>query len=119
MRTKDINVLHSELSHPLEVTTKATDRAISLYLTGTFKHQDCAMGKFKECRVGEKAVECSKVLGFNISSSLTTIFGGKKHWLLVIEDSSDYAWGYFLKDKSTLKNVMLGIVNDLKTMIIR
>ena len=39
---------------------------------------------------------------------------GKKHWLLVIGDSTDHAWSYFIKEKLDLKNVMSPIKN-LKT----
>ena len=58
-------------------------------------YEDCALGKAKKGTVHKKAVECSKILGerlfFDISSPLTPTVGGKKHWLLVMEDSSDYA----------------------------
>ena len=62
----------------------------------------------------KKAVEWSKILGewlfFNISSHLKPTFKGKKHWLLV-----DFAWSYFSKEKSELKKMMFGFINDLKT----
>ena len=37
------------------------------------------------------------------------------HRLLVQDDNTDHAWGYFLKEKSKLKNVMMALINDLKT----
>ena len=56
----------------------------------------------------EKAVASSKILGeslfFDISSFLTSPFGGKKHLLLIIEVSTDYAWRIFLKEKIELKS---------------
>ena len=42
-------------------------------------------------------------------------FGGKKYCLLVTEDSTDYKWRNFLKEKLNLKNVMMGLIKDLKT----
>ena len=42
-----------------------------------------------------------------VSSPSTTTFGGKKHWLLVIEDSANYAESYFSKEKLSLKNVIV------------
>ena len=60
---------------------------------------------------------CSKILGerqfFKISSPLTLTFEGKKHCLLVIKDIMDYAWSNFLKEKSELKNVVLGPIKNL------
>ena len=68
--------------------------------------------------VFKKAVASSKTLGerlfFNCSSPSTPNFAGKKHWLLVIEDSVDYAWSFF-KEKSDLAGVMMGLLKNLKT----
>ena len=90
---KDINVLHAELGLPSKVITHATGRAMGLYLTGTFKPcEDCAQ---KGC-VSKKAVVLSKIFGerlfFDISSLWTPSFGSKKHWLLVVENSTDNSW---------------------------
>ena len=49
-----------------------------------------------------------------MSSPSTATVGGKKHWLLVIEDSTDYVWNYFLKEKSELKNVVVCLIKNLK-----
>ena len=55
-------------------------------------------GKYKKGGINKKATECSNILGgqplFDISSLLNPTFEGKKHWLLVIEDSTDFAWSY-------------------------
>ena len=53
-------------------------------------------------------------LFFYISSSWTPIFGGKKHWLLVIDDNNSYACSFFLKEKFNLADVMLGLIKNLK-----
>ena len=70
--------------------------------------------------VNKKAVVHCKVwrerLFFNISSLLTPSLGGKKHWLLVIEDSTDFSRIYFLKEKLELKNVMMLLMKDIKAM---
>ena len=46
---------------------------------------------------------------------MTPTYEEKKHWLLVVEDSSDYAWSYFLKVKLVLRNVMLGFIKEFKS----
>ena len=74
--------------------------SMGLQITNKFKPcDDCALGKWKKTGVSEKAVAHSKVWGerlfFDINSRLTPTFGGKKHWLLVVEASTDFAWIYF------------------------
>ena len=50
-------------------------------------------------------------LFFNI---ISPSFGGKKHWLLVVDDSSYYTWRFFLKEKYNLVDIMIGIIKNLK-----
>ena len=67
--------------------------------------------------MSKNAVEHSQTLGerlfFDISPQLTPNLSGKKNSLLVIKDRTGFAWSYFLKEKSELKNVMLGLIKDL------
>ena len=53
---------------------------------------------------------------FDIYSPLTPAFGGKKHWLLNVEDCTDFAWSYFLKEKLYLKNVVLAFIKESTAM---
>ena len=46
-------------------------------------------------------------------STSIAAFGDKKHWLLVMEDSSNYVWRFFLKEKSDLAGIMLGLIKNL------
>ena len=60
----DIDVLHLELGHPLEVFTHATGRAMGLNLTGTFQpSEDYALVKAKKSAIRKKAIEQSKIFG--------------------------------------------------------
>ena len=117
------NDFHVELGHPSETITYATANDMGIQVNGSFKpHEDCAFGKTKKSRVSKKTVACSKNLGgrlfSDISSPSTPTFGGKKHWLLVMEDSRDYAWSFFLKEKLDLAVIMLGLIKNLKISII-
>ena len=99
MQKKEIIILHAEPGHPSEVITDVTGRAIGLHLTGTFNScEDCTLGKAKKESVSKKNMKQSKILGerlfFDISSPLSSTLGGKKHWLMVVEDSTNYAWNY-------------------------
>ena len=91
---------------------------MGIQVTGTFKHsEDCALEKAKNSGVSKMAVALSKILGerlfLDISSPLTPTLGGKKHWLLVVEDSRNYSLSFILKE-SDLGCVMLGSIEYLK-----
>ena len=96
MQKKHINILHAELGHPSKVITHATGRAMGLNLTGRFNHhKDFALEKAKESNICKKSIKSSKIFRqkqfFHISSPMTLTLEGKKHSLLIMEDSTDYA----------------------------
>ena len=105
-KKKNINDQHVALSHPSEVIIYATAKSMGIQVTGTFKLcKDCTTRTTKNGGVCNKAVASLKILGenlfFDISFPSTPTFGGKKHWLLVIEDSTGYKWSFFKKGKYT------------------
>ncbi len=53
-------------------------------------------------------------ISIDISSPKPTSIGGKKHWLLAVDDYSDFSWSYFLKKKSELKDHIVGLIKELK-----
>ena len=116
---KNINDLHIELGHPSEAITRITTKTLGIEVTDMFKPcEDCALGKAEQQLVSKKAVPWSQILGewlfFDIHSPSTLTFGGKHHWLLVIDDCSNYSWSFFVKEKSNLAETMLGLVKNLK-----
>ena len=67
---------------------------ISLLVQGSLGNTSATkMGKF---HMKVHQIHCNEMLQmhFNISSPSTPTLDGKKHWLLVIEDSTNYAWSY-------------------------
>ena len=93
---QDINDLFAELEHSSEAITRSTAKNFNIQVTGAFKPcEDCALGKAKQRAVSKKAVSWSQILGerlfFDISFPSTLTFGGKCHWLLVIDDYSNTA----------------------------
>ncbi len=63
--------------------------------------------QLKDLKKGER-------LFLGISLPQTTSIGGKKNWLLVLDDCTDLAWSYFLKNKSNLKDEILALIKELK-----
>ena len=58
------------------------------------------------------AVACSTMPGERLSFDISSpSLGGEKHWILVVEDSTDFAWSYFYK-KIRIKNVMMSLVKE-------
>ena len=66
------------------------------------------------------AVPCSMAKGeqmfIDICSPSTANMGSIKHWLLVVNNGTDYASGNFLNKKSELKDVMMSLLKDLKAI---
>ena len=54
---------------------------------------------------------------FDRSSPSTFTFDSEKHWLLVVDDSSNYAWSFFLKEKSDLVDVILSMYSAQRTLV--
>ena len=76
---KNVIDLHVELGRPSKAITRSTAKGLGIQVTGMFKPcEDCALGKAKQ------------------SSPFTPTFGGKPHWLLVINGCSN--WSFFLKE---------------------
>ena len=99
---KHISVLHAELGYALDEIFQATGRALELHFTGMFQPcEDCALGYARKGKVNKRLQRTPKngrKLFFDVISPLTLPFGGKKHWLLVIGDSTDFALNQFLKE---------------------
>ena len=117
---QNINNLHVELRHPSEAIMRSTTKYLGIQVTSMFNPcEDCTLGKAKEWVVSKKAVPCPQILGerlfFDISSPSTLTFGGKHHWLLVIDNCSDYCWSFFPREKSDLTHTMLVLIDNLKT----
>jgi hypothetical protein len=54
-------------------------------------------------------------LFFDIGSIKAKSYGGSKFWLLVVDNKTDFAWSYFLKNKSDMPNKITGLIKQLKT----
>ena len=87
-------------------------KAMSLQLTGVFKPcKACALDTARKIKVSKMSVSYLMVKGeglfIDINSPSTASLGGKKYWLLIVENNTDYALSYFLPEKSELKDVMM------------
>lgn len=118
-KTVNINEYHCALGHPSEATTRATAKAYGVKLVGQLKPcENCALSKAKAKKINKAPVKRATTPGgrlcIDISSPSTKSIGGKCHWLLVVDDCTDYAWSFFLKKKSETKDIMIALIKELK-----
>ena len=104
---QNVNNLHIELGHPSEAITISIAKALGIQVTGTFSPSNKQSEKrlYLACKFWGK--------GFSlISAPYLLHLGGKCHWLLVIDNCSNYCWHFFLPEKSDLAQTMLALVNN-------
>ena len=81
-------------------------------------HEDCALSKAKQWAINKMTVPWSKMSGeklfFVISSPSTPTFGSKQHWLLILDNSSEFIWTFFLKDESNQGDIVVGVIKNLE-----
>jgi hypothetical protein len=67
---------------------------------------ECSLAKIRQNNVGKDAKQNSTVPGerlfVDISSVKGTSFGGAKLWVLVVDDSTDKFWSFFVMQKSQM-----------------
>jgi hypothetical protein len=101
-RPEALITLHRHLGHAGEAAVQATAKYLNVTVTcPTLRCEDCALGKAKQKNVNKCNVDRSTTPGerlcIDISSIKSTSFGGKKFWLLVVDEATGYKWSFFLK----------------------
>ena len=104
--------LHLKMGHVNEDTIKITAKHYKWKATGSLPPcDDCAMSKARQknlVKVSEnKSNRKGERLMIDISSARNKSLGGRKYWLLVIDDFTDYCWSYFLKAKDELADQVI------------
>jgi hypothetical protein len=107
------------LGHPAEDIVRKTADEMKLKVTGKFiKCENCAISKAKRKNISREIVQQADGTGdqlfIDISSIKSTSLGGKKFWLLALDDHSDFCFSFFLKSKDELSETMMTLIKDLK-----
>ena len=96
LKRKYINAVHTELWYPLEEITQSIGRAMGLQLSSMFEpFKASALGKAK--RLGSAKWLChvqwlnARGCSTRSALSLLPVWAVRKHWLIVVEDSTDCA----------------------------
>ena len=118
-RYANVNVLHALLGHLSEGTTRLMATEMDVMVTGIF--QPCnnfVFGKAKKADVSKTINNRSNLPGLqhfiDISLSTETSSADRAHWLLIVDDCTDYTWTYFLKEKRKLPDKLNELMNEVK-----
>ena len=88
----------------VQLPTRATAKNLDIKLVGKFKPcESCALGKAKQNNISKLPAKQVEYLGerlcLAISSPSTKSIEGKHHWLLVVNNCTDYVWSFCLKER--------------------
>ena len=78
----------------------------------------CARGHIRQANIlkvskGQQAKNPGEMIFIDISSVMHPSAGGKKHWLLIVDESTDCTHCFFLKKKSDMIEIMLTWIKSL------
>ena len=107
---------YTKLGHSSEEITQAMETVIGFFIGMSKPCKACVEGKEKKAGVSKIVVPQStvkgKILFIDISSASTASMASKKHWLLIVDDNTDY----FLKEKSELNDLIMCLFKHLWAM---
>jgi hypothetical protein len=114
----DVNKLHEILGHPSEETTKRTAKGMGIELTGEFKRcENCALSNIRKRKVTKesenKATNKGERLFLDISSVKYISGGGRRFWLLIVDEATSMKWSFFLRSKSELAKITMQHLEEL------
>jgi hypothetical protein len=89
------STLHGMLGHCCEAHMRKTAQDMDIVITGRLqKCEDCAIAKIHQKPVPKvthqaPTTHTGELMYIDISSTFTTSYGGKKYWVLMVDDFSD------------------------------
>jgi transposase InsO family protein len=117
----DITQFHGIMGHVNERYLRQTADYynIALYSTlSTCIH--CALANIGKAPISKIHKQRSRILGqrifIDISKLSTPSIGGSTHWMLIVDDCSDYTWSYFLKHKSDTTTVLHNFISQMRNI---
>ena len=122
--TLSIMDLHERLGHVSINTTKKTAKEFEWNLTGeTLVCESCAMAKARQANISKDNKQSTKRPGeklyMDISKVQTESIGGRKFWLLLVDEFTKFKKSIFLKQKSETKDAVMKYLGFLKARGVR
>ena len=118
-KTYPAEEIHKALGHANVQICKETAAYYGWKYSGEFSTcENCANAKGKQKQLSKESSTKASAPGERLCLDISTIhnpsYGGSKHWLLVLDDYSDYCWSFFLKTKDEASERIQHLVNELK-----
>ena len=118
-KTLDITQFHNILGHVNERILQQTARHYNYILSGTLPPcVHCTLANIHRMPLSkstkDRATKTGERIFIDISQLSTPSMGGNKYWLLIVDDHTDYAWSYFLRNKSDTTTTILGFTSWMK-----
>jgi len=118
-KATDVNKLHAILGHCGRAIVEKTAKKNDWKLEGEWKVcEECEIAKAKQKPIAKETTNESKRAGerlfVDISSVLKASGGGRKFWILAVDDKTDYCWSYFVKSKSELPEKIISLIKSLE-----
>ena len=117
----DVKIFHEVLGHVGDEVTKETALYYGLKIQGSMHPcGDCLKAKARQKNIfnynnqTSHSIIAGERLGFDISSIKDVSLGGSKFWLLVVDESSDMCWSFFLKGKGETHIKIHGLICELR-----
>jgi hypothetical protein len=118
--TWDINRMHKIFNHASEDVLRSTAKEKNWKLTGKFETcRFCKESNAQQKGVAKSSDEQCKRPGerlfFDITSIKAYSFGGKKFWLVIVDDATNLTWSFFLKQKSDTAETAYTLLKHLNS----
>jgi hypothetical protein len=116
----DINNFHQSMGHVHEDSLRMMADYYGLKSRGQFNTCfECSLAKIRQQNVGKTTEKTSKIprerLMVDISSVQSSIFGGSKFWIMVLNDCPDMCWSMFVLAKSHLLEHVALLIKKLQS----
>ena len=96
-----------------------TTKYLGIQITGKLTPcEHCTKGKIRQAyipkiSINQQAKNPGERIFIDISSMIYPSAGGKKYWLLIVDEATDYTHSFFLKKKSNLVETMIIWIKNL------
>ena len=96
-----------------------TTQYLGIQITGKLNPcEHCTRGKIRQSNIAKKFQKSAckepwRRIFIDISSMIHPSPGGKKHWLLIVDEATDYTHSFFLKKKHDLVETMIIWIKNL------
>ena len=114
-----IQELHYMMRHTRKHLIYPTTKYLGIQITGKLNPcEHCAKGEIRQANIPkisktQQAKNPGERIFIDITSMIHPSAGRKKHWLLIVDDTTDYTDSFFLKKESDLVESMIIWIKNL------